>query len=590
MHLKLKNCKPNNLRIMEKSRLNLVILIASAIMLSSCGGINKMKKQYGEVKYNVTPSPLELHAGKVAVDVKGNFPEKFFHKKAILELTPVLTYENGQTALESVTLQGANVEANNKVISFDGGGNFSYSDTVDYVDGMFRSDLMISGVGYLQGKEDAKAPFDSVKIAEGVVATSNLVQNTPEVIMEPDQFQRITEESLNADIHYLIERSDLRYNELTKEDIKTLENMLKEISKSEKMNFKEAKISSYASPDGPIDLNERLSEGRKSSASNYVNKKVRSANIKTEKETDYEYKTTTEDWENFKKLVQNSEIEDKELILRVLSMHSDPEVREKELENMAATWEVLADDILPKLRRSEIFINFEKVGYSDEEISELSKNNPDTLNIEEMLYATTLTEDLAMKQSILEAATNKFPDSYRAYNNLGAIHYLQDNLDQAKSLFDTAKGIKDTDAVNNNLGAIALKNNNLQKAEELFTSAMGAGDAVNYNLGIVNIMKGQYDEAVNYFGNVCKANAGLAKILQGNTEEAVKNLECVEDPDAVVYYLKAIIGAKTNNDNMFYENLRSAAAKSDELKKRAARDIVFAKKYSNDETFKSIVE
>jgi tetratricopeptide (TPR) repeat protein len=571
---------------MEKLTTKLAALFVATLILSSCGGIKKMQKQYGEVKYNVSPSPLEMHGGQVPVTINGKFPEKFFHKKAILELTPILKYDGGQTVLKSVTLQGEDAEANNKVIGYATGGSFDYTDTVEYKDAMFSSDLVITGVVSLG---DNSVEFDSLKIARGVVATPDLVQNTPDAIMAADAFQRILPDTISADIHYLIQRSNLRRSELTNEDIKAFEEAMDEIAKDERKNFKKAAISAYASPDGPVDLNERVSGSRKGSADNYFKGQMRRKGIETKEETEYNTMTTTEDWEGFKSLVQNSDIEDKELILRVLSMYSDPVVREKELENMAATWEVLADDILPKLRRSELYINFEKVGYSDEELSELSTTNPDTLNLEELLYSTTLTEDIDQKQSILETAVEKYPESHRAINNLGCLYFEKGNVAEAKDAFKKSKELNDNDIVNNNLGAVALKNDNLAKAEELFIASMGAGDVVNYNLGIVNVIKGDYDAAVNYFGNVCKANAGLAKLLKKNHEEALKNLECIDNPSPEVAYMKAIIGARTDNDNMVYSNLRTAVGKSAELKKRAANDLEFVK-YFKDETFQSIVQ
>lgn len=576
---------------MKNSKIQVIALIVAALLISSCGGINKMKKEYGEVDYKVTPSPLEMHGGQVAVSVKGNFPEGYFQKEAIVDLTPVLKYEGGETELESVTLQGEEVEANNKVIPNDAGGNFSYSDTVEYKEDMFRSELVLQGKGYLQDAKDEKVAFDSLKIADGIIATADLVKNNPQAIMESDQFQRVETETIKADIHYLIERSNLRRSELSKEDITQLDSMVKEIAEKEDISFKQAQIAAYASPDGPVDLNEELSNGRKESAYNYLEDKIKNAQIDTDKETAYKHKVTTEDWEGFKKVVQNSDIEDKDLILRVLSMHSDPEVREKELENMAATWEVLAEKILPQLRRSELNVDIEKVGFSDKEIKKYAQSNPDTLNLEELLYATTLTDDNDTMAGILKSAVNQYPDSYRANNNLGCIHYNKGNLQKAKSHFQKAKKIKDTDEVNNNLGAIALKNGKLDNAEELLVASQGAGDIVNYNLGIVNIKKGNYAEAVNYFGNVCKMNAGLAKLLKGNTDEAMKNLDCIEEPEAKAYYLKAVLGARTNKDEMVYSNLRNAFGKDPSLKERAKKDLEFAEYMeTEDETFMSIIE
>ncbi len=572
---------------MKKSKRNLLSLaVITAFVLSSCGGINKMKENAGDVKYNVTPSPLEMHGGKVAVSISGNFPEKFFNKKAVLKLTPVIKYEAGETALESTTLQGEKVEANNPVIKYAEGGSFNYVDTIDYNEDMLFSELVIRGKASM-GDNSVELP--DVKIADGIVATAAMVDDNPKVILGVDQFKRITPETYLAEIHYLIQRSNIRNSELTSEDIKQLEKNLEDAAKNERVSFKNIGISSYASPDGPIDLNERLSEGRKSSAQGYIDGQSRRKGVEIEdKQSFYETKTTTEDWEGFKEMVQNSDIEDKDLILRVLSMYSDPEVREKELENMAQTWEELAEDILPKLRRSELKVNIEVVGYSDDELKEVIEANPDTLKIEEILYAATLYDDLSKKLDIYKTAANNFSDDYRPQNNVGVIQMKMGNIGEAKAAFEKAKSIEDNDVVNNNLGAVALKEGKLDEALALFESAQGAGDAVNFNLGTIKIMQGDYSAAVNYFGNTCSANAGLAYLLQGNNQEAISKLGCIDDPGATAYYLKAVIGARTNDDNLVFPNLKSAIGENPELKNRAKKDIEFAKYFEN-ETFQSTV-
>ncbi len=572
---------------MEKNKRNLLSLIViTAFVLSSCGGLNKMKENAGVVKYDVTPSPLEMHGGKVAVSITGKFPEKFFNKKAILEVTPVLKYEAGETALKAKSLQGEKVEANNPVIKYAEGGSFNYTDTIDYKEEMLFSELVIRAKASI-GDNSVELPDQ--KIADGVISTAGMVDNNPKVILGADKFERITPETFMADIHYLIQRSSLRRSELTNEDIKKLEEDLEQAVKNERISFKNIGISSYASPDGPMDLNEKLSEGRKGSAKGYLDKEARRKGIEIEDENSfYETKTTTEDWDGFKKVVQESDIEDKDLILRVLSMYSDPEVREKELENMAATWEELAEDILPKLRRSELKVNVEVVGYSDDELKELVSSNPDTLKIEEILYAATLFDDMSKKLEIYKKAAANFTDDYRPQNNIGVVQIKMRNISEAKAAFEKAKSIEDNDIVNNNLGAVALKEGKLSEAQSLFESAQGAGDPVNFNLGTIKIMEGDYNAAINYFGNTCSANAGLAYLLQGNNQEAISKLGCIDEPGATAYYLKAVIGARTNDDNLVFPNLKSAIAENPELKERAKKDIEFAK-YFDDETFQSTV-
>ena len=301
-------------------------------------------------------------------------------------------------------------------------------------------------------------------------------------------------------------------------------------------------------------------------------------------------KFTPEDWDGFKKLMEESDIQDKELILRVLSMYSDPEVREKEIKNISAAFEEIAEKILPKLRRSMLNINVDKIGYSDEEIAELIKTNPDTLNLEEILYAATLTEDLAEKLAIYQKASENYPECFRAKNNVGHVYMKMDKVAEAKEAFLAAQAIKDNDVIKNNLGAVALKEGDLAAAEQLFTSGMGAGDVVNYNMGIIKIKQADYSAAVSYFGNKPSFNAALAQLLNGDTEKSLTTLNELGDVDcAMVYYLKAVASARSDREEGVLNNLRTAVGKKAELKEHAKKDLEFAK-YSQGEAFGSIVE
>ncbi|MFW6248462.1 MAG: tetratricopeptide repeat protein [Bacteroidota bacterium] len=574
---------------MKKMRLNFAAITLTAIILSSCGGISKMETDYGEVNYTVTPDPLEMHGEKVDVKVKVEFPEKYFNKKAILTVTPYLKYGEETAEMESFTLQGESVTANNKVIPFDGG-EHEFTGSVDYEEEMMDADLMVKTKIALEGKEEDALDLPGVKIADGVIASADLVRKEPKVVALGDNFQRVVVEQEKADIHYLIQRWNVRSSELREDDVKQLEEFLKESTDKDNINLKNLEIDAYASPDGPIDLNEKVSEGRESSSHSYLKNKVKKYGFeKGTKEDIYNLKSVTEDWEGFKKLVSESDIEDKELILRVLSMHSDPEVREKEIRNMASVFEVLKDDILPELRRSELKVNVEVTGYSDEELKDLATSDPEKLNEEELLYAASLTEDLNKRLEIFQACFNKFPDSYRAINNVGYVYYQMDKLTEAKEAFQKAKELNEDDAIVNNLGAVALKEGNVEEAEEMFTSAVAIGDVANYNLGTVKLINGEYESAVDYFGNSCSANAGLARILQGNYDEALKNLECVKEPDALTHYVKAVVGARTDNESLLISNLRTAVQEEPEFKTRAKKDLEF-KKYFTNEAFKGIVE
>lgn len=573
---------------MKKLTLNLLKLGVAAIVLSSCGGLTKMVDNAPTVKYDVKPSPLETHAGQVEVTVKTTFPEKYFNKKAVVTATPILKYEGGQTEFEPTILQGEKVEANNKVIPY-AGGDYTFTGKIAYKPEMLKSELVIEMSAQIKDKTPVKIP--GVKIADGVIATPTLVKIDPKTILLPDNFQRTTAQSYNAEILYLINKSDIRNTELKKDEIKKLQDELTVASKDSTIVLKGANISSYASPDGALDLNEKLSGKRGDAAEKYLATTLKKLKIQgADVQGFLNSVETAEDWDGFKKQMESSNIQDKELILRVLSMYSDPVVREKEIKNIAAAYNEIKDAVLPKLRRSQMAINAEKIGYSDDQLKAISTTTPDSLNLEELLYAATLTNDLNQKLAIYNAAAKNYPDCPRCFNNAGYVQMLLGQTAEAKASFEKAKGLKESDAVKNNLGAVALAEGDMATAEQLFTSAMGAGDAANYNMGIIKIKQGDYAAAVNYFGNKPSFNAALAQLLNKENDKALSTLgELGEVNDALVYYLKAVIGARGGKAEIVLPNLRKAIELDANLKAYAKKDAEFLK-LAADQGFAAIVE
>ncbi len=574
---------------MKRIRISLIASLAVAALLASCSGLDKMNKGAKDVSYSVNPPVLEAHAGQVNLDVTVQFPEKYFDKNVTVEATPVLVYEGGETAFPSYRVQGENVDGNDKVISNATGGSYTYSNSVPYNENMRVSDLVVRIKATKKGKT---SEFDDYKIADGVISTSELVASQgAQPAIGDDAFQRIIAQAKKADLFFLIQQSNIRGSELRKEDIAALKDYMKEIKATENINFKGVDISAYASPDGPADLNSKIASRREKVAKDYIVREMKKA--KVEGGTDdamYTLKNTPEDWEGFKDLMESSNVQDKELILRVLSMYSDPEVREREIKNMSETFSVIADEILPKLRRSQMSINSEIVGKSDAEITELANNNPSELNIEELLYAATLTEDVNKQLDIYKAAAAKYPKCWRAENNIGCTLYSKGNLAAAKTSFEKANAIKGGVAeVNNNLGVIALREGDVAKAEEYFGAAAGAGTELDNNLGIVSIYKGDYDAAIRYFGNSTSCNAALAKILSGKYDAALSTLNANTKEVGFKYYLKAIVGARTAENDMMFDSLRKACELDAKFKTTATTDMEFAK-YFEDATFKSIVQ
>ncbi|MFW6259476.1 MAG: tetratricopeptide repeat protein [Tangfeifania sp.] len=557
-----------------------------------------MKKNADQIQFNVTPEVLETHAGEVDVAINGKFPAKYFNKKATLVATPVLKYEEGETTFEQVSLQGEKVEANHKVISFNTGGSFSYSDAIGFNEAMRKSELYMN---ITASKGAKKVDFNPIKIADGVISTSTMVANFPKPILgvrreanntgkyDPniDPFQRIVPDEKLADIHYLINRANLREEEITAEDVETLLKYTQEANVEERIDLKGVEVSAYASPDGPIDFNTDLASDRKNTSSDFLAEKLKEAGIDINLRTRY----TPEDWEGFKEELEESNIQDKELILRVLSMYTDPEVREREIRNLSEAFTALAEKVLPELRRAKLLTSVEMIGKTDAELKSLAQSDPASLNPAELLYAADLYEDLDERLAIYNSFQKVYPDDWRGPNNAGYVLVKQMNYEDAKPLFEKAERLKnDEPVIKNNMGAVALHEENINEAETLFGAAAGAGDEVNYNLGIVSIKKANYDQAVKYFGSYQDINSALAKMLTGNNNGALRDLEAYERENCFMKeYLKAVIGARTAKETMLFNSLEEAVSINSEVKGWAKTDMEFAK-YFNNQRFQEIVD
>lgn len=563
------------------------ILLASTL-LSGCAGMSKMKKNASNIDYSVSPEILEAHAEKVDVNINLKIPAGYFNKNVTLIATPVLKYDGGEIAFASQTLQGENVLGNETVIPYKTGKTINYKGSIDYDKAMRISNLEVR---IAAKKGDKTLNFDPIKIAQGVRATATLVQNKPVNIFGEDGFQRITTETKDADLHYLINSSDVRLSEMKKDDIKALSDYFKAIESDVKKEYKGIEVSAYASPDGEEDFNEKLASKREESSSKHMKKTMKKAKLSNYTSDEFfKSNITPEDWDGFKKLMEASNIRDKELILRVLSMYSDPEVREKEIKNIASAFSEVKTEILPKLRRAKFSVKVDNIGKSDEEIKTLSKNNPTKLNVTELLYSATLTSVASEQLAIYETAKKQFPTEWRAYNNAGLVLFNMNKIDEAKTNFNRADQLSaNNPVVKNNLGAIELAKGNIAEAEVLFGAAAGAGKEVNYNLGIIAIKNAKYDLATQQFGECFSANSALANILAGKYSVALDKLNKNTSNDAIVDYLKAIVGARTNNNSLIFSNLKSAIAKDASLKALAKTDVEFYTVFEHSE-FKSIVK
>jgi hypothetical protein len=571
---------------MRKFRSYFILILAAAVM-TGCSGLNKMKKDANLVKYEVTPKVLQTDGGIVNVTIIGTFPQKYFDKKTTLEVTPVLTYAGGETAFEMVkVLQGESVQANNEAISYNGG-KFTYTSKVSYKDAMKLSELVVR-VKATRGSTVLN--FDPRKIADGVIATSTLTENHVKPIMMANRYVRITPENKMADLHYLINEADIQGKELKTEDIVLLKDYIKMVSLDPNRQFKAAEISSYASPDGPLDLNEKLSVKRGATADKFM--KTEFGKVEAAKAAGFfNEKTTPEDWDGFKAEVEKSSIQDKDLIIRVLSMYSDPVVREKEIKNMSAAFEALKKDILPKLRRSKLFVNVDLVGRSDEQILAQIKSDPKVLTVEEMLYAATLTKDLNEQLKIYQVTAENYPKDIRGHVNVSYTNLWLGKSDDAIAALEKAKAIENNDVVKNNLGFAYLQKGDDAKAGDFFASMATATPESKFGLGILATKKGEYDKAVNFFGTEPSYDLALALLLKGDVNKAKVTLDGLKElcKCGKPSYLKAVVGARLDNRDYMLNNLREAIGFVADWKAYAKTDLEFAK-YFNDDTFKSTVQ
>ncbi len=560
-------------------KLYLPLLMALVVALSSCS------KKMGELSsdyFTTTPQVLEAVGGKVPVTINGKFPEKYFNKKAVVEVTPVLRWNGGEAKSQPAVFQGEKVEGNDQTISYKVGGNYTMKASFDYVPEMAKSELYLVFNAKI-GNKTVNIP--DVKIADGVISTSELIENTLQSANPAngdDAFQRIIKEKHNANIMFLIQQANIRASEL--KTAKDFNKEVVEVNDAANKKISNIEVSAYASPDGGVTLNTGLAENRESNTNKVINQNLKKSKIDAPVDSKY----TAQDWEGFQELVSKSNIQDKDLILRVISMYQDPAQRESEIKNISAVYKELANTILPQLRRSRLTLNYEIIGKSDEEIASLASSNPKELTIEELLYAATLTNDNGKKEVIYTKATELFPNDYRAFNNLGKLAYQAGNIDKAESYLKKAASIQAAPEVNMNLGLVALAKGDKTAAEAYLGKAAGAKE-LGETLGNLYIAQGQYERAVNSFGDAKTNSAALAQILAKDYNKAKNTLAGIEKPDAYTDYLMAVLGARTNNTSMMMNSLKSAIAKDSSLAKKAATDLEFAKYFTNSD-FMSIVK
>ncbi len=556
---------------------NLFVILLAAILVTGCSPLQKMSKNANLVTYEITPKVLETHAGIVAAQVKATYPEKYFDKKTTLKITPVLTYTGGETVFDELFYtQGEDVQGNNKSIARTGG-TASWSGDVAYIPEMKVSEFLLR---IDASRKDKTLAFAPIKLADGVIATSTLFEYHPMPLSLKDTYQRIVPEQKIADILYSINRSDIKTSELKAADIAALKDYVAMVALNDRMAVKGFTTSSYASPDGPLTLNEKLSVQRGQAAEKYLKKEYGKM---PELTSLFSSKTTAEDWDGFKTLVQESSLADKDLILRVLSMYQDPVVREQEIKNMSTAYLALADEILPQLRRSKFIVDVDLIGLSDEEILAAIKGDASALTFDQMLYAATLTTDVNEQLKYYEMATVKDPKDYRAWNNVGWAYLNMGKADEAMVALEKAKALKNDDVVKNNMGFAALLNEDFKGAAEYFGSMSAATPESKFGLGTIALHDGKYDEAVNLLGDKPSMNLALAQLLKGDINKAKATMDAVPPCKCgAPSYLKAVIAARLDDKDGVLNNLREAIGYNTDWKNYAMTDLEFAKYFTDD--------
>lgn len=565
-----------------------VVFLSASVLFAGCNQLNKLIKKQKEIVYNVSPNPIEMHGDSIQFSVTGKFNPKLFPTKVTATIVPTIKYEGGEKELKPITLVGDKAVGSGQKISYDKGGSFSYtSEKIAYEPGMKKAKVVIKATGGFKKKTKA---LDPVEIAEGTITTPLLVRHDEKGIFAKDNFVKTSPANQSTHIYYVINQSVVRPSEMKSEEMNRFRTNVSSYIDNKEYQIKGIEVSAFASPDGETSRNENLAKDRATSAIKAMVEefkkinKDKNNNLGKEKEQ-YKIITTREDWEGFKELVQQSNLADKDIIIRVLSMYPDPDQRRREIKNLSKTYIELADKILPKLRRAEITLLADKKSKTDEEIKKLCTTAPENLSLEELLYGATLISDINTKVAIYQAAEKKYGNDWRTSNNLGVAYLMLNKTNEAEQALKRAlQSSNGNPIVYNNLGIIESKKNNRKAAMDYYNKASGAGKEVNYNKGIIYIADGKYSDAIASFGDYNGFNKALAQLLNGSADAVNSTIDSSNDKDlAISYYLKAIAAIRKSNTADAIKNLKDAFNKDASLKEYAKTDAEFLKLKGNSE-------
>ena len=549
---------------------HLLLLSATVVLFSSCSKLGPLSAD----NFNVTPNPLETQAGSVPATINGHFPEKYMKRKAIVTVVPELRYSNGTVVQgNTATFQGEKVAGNEQTISYRLGGNYTMKTNFAYADDN-KADMYLTFQAFIGSK---KVQVPEVKVAEGIIATSELYKKTlgtAQAAIAPDAYQRISKQKQEANIKFLIQQANLRKSELANNSVQEFVKMLQRINADRQgLNLENVEVSAYASPDGGFSINDKLAAERQKNSEQYVNQELNRIQMKANVDAKY----TAQDWEGFQELVKASDIQDKEVILRVLSMYKDPEEREQQIKNISSAFRELADGILPQLRRARLTINYETVGRSDDQILAQINSDASKLSVEELLYGAALKDDLNSKEDIYKLATEIYPNDARAYNNLATIQYARGNYAAAQQFIQKAQSITPSlPEAQANLGMLALKAGDIKTAEQYIANATGA-NGLSEVLGNLHLAQGNFAQAEQDFSEIYSNSAALAQIMNKDYASAAVTLKYVKNPNGLTEYLKAILFTRMGNLDDARQALNSALAKDPSLSRYAANDLELKK-------------
>ena len=608
---------------MRKAVLNTLLVGLLVVVAASCGSIKTMQKNHNQVRYQVSPNPLEAHGDKVIVTINGNIPENYFQKNAVVYMQPILTWETGEVILSPMNLKGSKIEGNGKAIDKKTGGRFVYKDTVLYREGMENAQLTLNPVAYkAKAVNEADATrsealensgameLGNVKISQGINSTSNRVDIRGDLSMAPHNYSPKTTELMSANIYFTVNLADLNWNneQNKKNDAKrAVDNMKSYIANNSVP--RQIFVNAWASPEGEESFNIGLSKKRSETTEKLVNtildealtERAKAENIKpadvkkyiqdAKKDVVIQTNAKGEDWDNFIRLVEGSSLREKNTVINVVKSQPDKIRREQEIRNMSVVFRQIEQDILPILRRGEIAFNFSGVQKTDQEIAKMAVTNPDDLTFDELMYAASLTSNYANKLAIYKSATERFGSQWEGWNNAGAVGLTLNQLDESRQYLETADKLSPNNAtIKNNLALLHLALKDVQTADKYMQEAVALGnEQAMVNQAIVDIKKGNYEEAARKLdGRKCVYNLALLQLLTGNTGNAIRTLDCCMDQTAEVNYLRAVCYARLDDVPGLIKNLREATKQEPAYKYKAKNDIEFRRYISNYE-FQTIV-